>query len=188
MNLFTPTVGAVVGALLGAGIVLGVSGWRRVRRPALDLRVLPYVRDVHPYVDVTSPSGVVEAVFGPTLRAVADSVGGILGGSASVHRRLVRLGSRMTLEQFRVVQVIWGVGRVHRRRRRWRRSCGRSAAGACLRYSSSASWASWRASWAATTGCRRGCAPARIACARSSRSSPTSSPWPSPQARARSPA
>jgi tight adherence protein C len=107
MNLFTPTVGALIGALLGAGIVLGVSGWRRVRRPALEMRVLPYVRDVHPYVGVTD-SGVVGSVFGPTLRAVADSVGGILGGSASVRRRLVRLGSRMTVEQFRVVQVVWG--------------------------------------------------------------------------------
>ena len=110
MNLFTPTVGAAVGALLGSGIVLGVSGWRRVRRPALELRVLPYVRDVHPYADVTSRTGVVETVFGPTLRAVGDVIGGVLGGSATVQRRLVRLGSTMTLEQFRVMQVIWGVG------------------------------------------------------------------------------
>ena len=110
MNLFTPTVGAAVGALLGSGIVLGVSGWRRVRRPALELRVLPYLRDVHPYADVTSRTGVVETVFGPTLRAVGDVIGGVLGGSATVQRRLVRLGSTMTLEQFRVMQVIWGVG------------------------------------------------------------------------------
>lgn len=110
MNLFTPTVGAMVGALLGSGIVLGVSGWRRVRRPALERRVLPYVRDVHPYADVTWHPGVVETVFGPTLRAVGDVIGGVLGGSATVQRRLVRLGSTMTLEQFRVMQVIWGVG------------------------------------------------------------------------------
>ncbi len=72
--------------------------------------MLPYVRDVHPYADVTSRTGVVETVFGPTLRAVGDVIGGVLGGSATVQRRLVRLGSTMTLEQFRVVQVIWGVG------------------------------------------------------------------------------
>jgi tight adherence protein C len=102
-------VGAVVGALLGSGVVLALSGWRRVRRPALELRVLPYVRDVHPYVEVSSRPGMVEAVFGPTLRAAADSIGGVLGGSASVQRRLVRLGSRSTLEQFRVLQVIWGL-------------------------------------------------------------------------------
>jgi len=108
--IVTPTVGGVVGALLGLGVLLAASGWRRVRRPALELRVLPYVRDVHPFVEVPSRPGTVEAVFGPTLRAAADSIGEILGGSASVQRRLVRLGSRMTLEHFRVTQVIWGVG------------------------------------------------------------------------------
>ncbi len=102
-------IGAVVGGLLGTGIVLVVSGWRRIRRPALEMRVLPYIRDVHPYVEVTSRPGVTGSIFGPVLRAAADSVGGVLGGSASVQRRLVRLGSMWTLEQFRVQQVIWGV-------------------------------------------------------------------------------
>lgn len=100
--------GAVVGALLGTGVVLILSGWRRVRRPTLDTRVLPYVRDVHPYVEAGSRPGVTGAVFGPMLRAAADTVGGVLGGSASVQRRLVRLGSGSTVEQFRVRQVIWG--------------------------------------------------------------------------------
>ena len=102
-------IGAVVGGLLGTGIVLVVSGWRRIRRPALEVRVLPYVRDVHPYVEVTSRPGAAGSVFGPVLRAAADSVGAVLGGSASVQRRLVRLGSTSTIEQFRVRQVIWGV-------------------------------------------------------------------------------
>jgi len=102
-------IGAALGGLLGTGIVLVVSGWRRIRRPALEMRVLPYVRDVHPYVEVTSRPGVTGSIFGPVLRAAADSVGGVLGGSASVQRRLVRLGSMSTLEQFRVQQVIWGV-------------------------------------------------------------------------------
>jgi tight adherence protein C len=102
-------LGAVLGALIGIGVVLVVSGWRRVRRPALELRVLPYVRDVHPYVEVTSRTGVTGAVFGPMVRVAADSVGGVLGGSASVKRRLVRLGSASTVEQFRVRQVIWGM-------------------------------------------------------------------------------
>jgi tight adherence protein C len=78
------------------------------------MRVLPYVRDVHPYVEVTSRPGVAGSVFGPVLRAAAGSVGGALGGSASVQSRLVRLGSTTArdgvgLEQFRVQQVIWGV-------------------------------------------------------------------------------
>ena len=100
--------GAVIGALTGIGVVLVVSGWRRVRRPALETRVLPYLRDVHPYVEAPSRPGVTGAVFGPLVRAAADSVGGILGGSASVQRRLVRLGSASSVEQFRVRQVTWG--------------------------------------------------------------------------------
>jgi len=101
--------GAVVGALIGTGVVLVLSGWRRVRRPALETRVLPYLRDVHPSVEAPSRPGVTGAVFGPLVRAAAESVGGILGGSASVHRRLVRLGSASSVEQFRVRQVTWGV-------------------------------------------------------------------------------
>ena len=101
--------GAVVGALVGTGVVLVVSGWRRVRRPALETRVLPYLRDVHPYVEAPSRPGVAGAVFGPLVRAAAESVGEILGGSASVQRRLVRLGSASSVEQFRVRQVTWGV-------------------------------------------------------------------------------
>jgi tight adherence protein C len=102
-------LGAVIGALIGTGVVLVVSGWRRVRSPALETRVLPYLRDVHPYVDVPSRPGVTGVVFGPLLRAAADSVGSVLGGSANVQRRLVRLGSASTVEQFRVRQVTWGV-------------------------------------------------------------------------------
>jgi tight adherence protein C len=102
--------GAFVGGLSGLGVVLAVTGWRRVRRPELDLRVLPYVRDVHPYVEVTAGRAVTGEVVGPTLRALADTVGDRVGGASSVRRRLVRLGSRTTLEQFRVRQLLWGVG------------------------------------------------------------------------------
>ncbi len=105
----TSVFGAVVGALIGTGAVLVVSGWRRVRRPALETRLLPDLRDVHPYVEVPTRPGVTGAVFGPLLRAATDTVGGVLGGSASVQRRLVRLGSASSVEQFRVRQVTWGV-------------------------------------------------------------------------------
>ena len=105
----TSLLGAALGALVGTGVVLVVSSWRRVRRPALEVRVLPYLRDVHPYVEVPTHPGVTAAVFGPMLRALADSVGGVLGGSASVQRRLIRLGSASSVEQFRVRQVAWGV-------------------------------------------------------------------------------
>ncbi len=103
--------GALIGLLLSAGLLLVASGWARTRRPSLDQRLTPYVRDVHPYAVLPGRSrGVVEAVFGPSIRRTSQVVGDLLGGSASVSRRLVRLGSPMTLEDFRIRQVLWGAG------------------------------------------------------------------------------
>ncbi|MDX6277449.1 MAG: tight adherence protein, partial [Nocardioidaceae bacterium] len=83
--------------------------WLRSRHPSLDQRVSPYVRDVHPYAPATRPpTNVIGAVFGPSAHRVAAVMGEVLGGSASVSRRLVRLGSTSTLEEFRLRQVVWG--------------------------------------------------------------------------------
>jgi tight adherence protein C len=105
--------GAAVGFGLASGVLLIVSGWWRTRRPSLDQRVLPYVRDVLPQLGAPPPargSSVVEAVFGPSVRRAGVVVGDVLGGSASVARRLVRLGSASTVDEFRVRQVVWGAG------------------------------------------------------------------------------
>ena len=100
--------GAAIGFSLSAGLVLTISGWMRTRRPSLDQRLLPYLRDVHPYTISIRPGGVVGAVFGPSARRAGEIIGDVLGGSASVSRRLVRLGSPMTLDDFRIKQVVWG--------------------------------------------------------------------------------
>jgi tight adherence protein C len=101
--------GAMIGLMLSSGLLLAASGWARTRRPSLEQRLTPYVRDVHPYAAVPGRSnGVVEAVFGPAVRRTGQLVGDLLGGSASVSRRLVRLGSTETLEDFRIRQVLWG--------------------------------------------------------------------------------
>jgi tight adherence protein C len=50
------------------------------------------------------------AIFGPSLRGLASGVEKVLGGTASVRRRLDRLGSSLTAEQFRIEQVQWGLG------------------------------------------------------------------------------
>ncbi|WP_246161820.1 type II secretion system F family protein [Aeromicrobium ginsengisoli] len=101
--------GAMIGLLLSSGLLLVASGWARTRRPSLDQRLAPYLRDVHPYAVVPGRShGVVEAVFGPSIRRAGQVVGDLVGGSASVSQRLVRLGSTMTVEDFRIRQVLWG--------------------------------------------------------------------------------
>ncbi|RYU12892.1 type II secretion system F family protein [Nocardioides iriomotensis] len=104
--------GAAVGVALGLGLVLvarAVAG----RRPALEVRVLPYVRDL-PQVGDRALAGAkvpgpFRAVFGPVLGAAAGSVERVLGGSASIRRRLDRAGLDLTLREFRVEQVLWGL-------------------------------------------------------------------------------
>lgn len=101
--------GGLAGLMLASGLLLAGSGWLRTRRPTLEQRVLPYLRDVHPHVVAPARSTtVVGAVFGPSIRRTGAIVGDVLGGSASVARRLVRSGSALTVEDFRIRQVVWG--------------------------------------------------------------------------------
>jgi tight adherence protein C len=78
----------------------------------LALRVLPYVRDLpqtsRPVV-TSAPTGPFRAVFGPLLGSAADSLERVLGGNASIRRRLERARSTLTVHDFRVEQVLWGL-------------------------------------------------------------------------------
>jgi tight adherence protein C len=108
----SPSVwGAFVGALGGLGLVLVLSRAVTVRRGDLAIRVLPYVRDVpsasrQPRM---RPEGPFRAVFGPLLTSAADAVERVLGGSTSVRRRLERARLPITVHDFRVEQVMWGL-------------------------------------------------------------------------------
>jgi tight adherence protein C len=104
--------GALVGAACGYGLwlILRVAFGRR---PALEVRVLPYIRDL-PQVSArpvvgARPPGPFRAVFGPVLVAAAGSVERVLGGAASIRRRLDRAGLDLTVRDFRVEQVMWGL-------------------------------------------------------------------------------
>lgn len=108
--------GAALGALIGVGVLLAVSRLLVIGRPQLSTRVLPYVRDLPqsggaPVPRPTEPSSlnVVAGVFGPVLRSAADTVEKVLGGATSVRRRLERADLDMTVHDFRVEQVIWGL-------------------------------------------------------------------------------
>ncbi|WP_436700010.1 type II secretion system F family protein [Nocardioides sp. BYT-33-1] len=107
---------AVSGALLGLAAALGLALVATrvvaIRRPRLEDRVLPYVRDLAPARRTTAPAGArstAAVVFGPVLRRAADAVERVVGGAGSVRRRLVRVGSPLTLHEFRVQQVQWGL-------------------------------------------------------------------------------
>jgi len=108
--------GMLLGALAGLGLLLAAARVRALHRPTLVLRVTPYLRDVPrlgpaPVVDLgSSPVSAATGVFGPVLRSAADLVERTLGGAASVRRRLQRAGLDRTVHDFRVEQVLWGLG------------------------------------------------------------------------------
>ncbi len=108
--------GAVLGAAAGMAVVLVASRVLAIRRPQVAARVLPYVRDLPqvgrtPSLRVVSAAPTTAAVgtFGPVLLSAAGLVERVLGGAASVRRRLERADIDKTVHEFRVEQVIWGV-------------------------------------------------------------------------------
>lgn len=111
----SPTlVGALLGAVAAAGLLLVVGRLIALRRPDLEGRVLPYLRDVVPGAGerrrpTQAPRSAVAAVYGPGLRWAADAVERVLGGAPSIRRRLQRAGVEMSVPDFRVEQVVWGL-------------------------------------------------------------------------------
>jgi tight adherence protein C len=105
--------GALVGAGAGLGLVLVVSRFLVLRRPQLEVRVLPYVRDLpqgdRPITPPTAQTGAFRALFGPLLLSGAETLERVLGGNASIRRRLERAGLSMPVHDFRVEQVLWGL-------------------------------------------------------------------------------
>ncbi len=107
---------AFVGGLLGAAVSLGawlvVAAVLDARRTPLAVRVLPYVRDL-PRPETlpvpAAPNNAFSGVFGPVLFAAGRGVERVLGGAASVRRRLQHAGLAMDVAQFRVEQVLWGL-------------------------------------------------------------------------------
>ncbi|GAB4012060.1 type II secretion system F family protein [Nocardioides ultimimeridianus] len=104
--------GGLLGAMLAGGLLLVAAHVLHARRPRLEARVLPYVRDLladQPRATQATPQHAFAAVYGPFLRHAADLVERTLGGSESVRRRLARARLDRTVHDFRVEQVLWGV-------------------------------------------------------------------------------
>ncbi len=104
--------GALLGGTAGFGMLLVLRGAPAGRRPTLEQRVLPYVLDLSPVARRALPVPAATqgaAVFGPALRSVADLLDRVLGGTASVRRRLERANLPMTVHDFRVEQAVWGL-------------------------------------------------------------------------------
>jgi len=109
-----PVVGALLGLLAASGLCLAVAASPPMRRPRLDDRLAPYLRDApRPSRLLTqtrtlTPFPTMERLLGPLLRDAASFVDRVIGGTSSVRRRLDQTGRDLTVEQFRIEQVIWG--------------------------------------------------------------------------------
>lgn len=110
----TPAVwGILLGGTAGVGMLLVIDRVAAIRRPPFAMRVLPYVRDLPQARQLTpvlpGTGSVVHQVFGPVLGSAADLVERVLGGSASVRRRIERANLDISVHDFRLEQVIWGL-------------------------------------------------------------------------------
>jgi tight adherence protein C len=111
----TPTItGMGLGVLAAGGLLLAASRTPLARRPDLDARLAPYLRDAPrpsrllARNDTLTPFPTLERLLRPVLGDLMGVVDRWVGGVGGVRRRLDQLGQDLTLEQFRAEQVIWG--------------------------------------------------------------------------------
>jgi tight adherence protein C len=104
--------GVAIGGAAGLGLWLVVVTLLGRRRGDFRTRVLRPLADMpelgrSPVADPRR--GPFLMVFGPTLQRAAGSLERLVGGSASVRRRIERAGLGLTVQQFRVEQVTWAL-------------------------------------------------------------------------------
>jgi len=108
--------GAALGLVAAGGAVMAVRAAPPMRPIRLVDRMAPYLGDTAPPSRLlerpaagSAPFAVVRRIFAPALGDVVRVLDRLVGGSASVRRRLDGLGGPMTVEEFRVEQVLCGV-------------------------------------------------------------------------------
>lgn len=107
--------GAALGLLLGIGLVLVVARLPPLRRPGLDERLAPYLRDapasrlLETAGDGRTPFTTLERLLAPVMADGIRWAERLSGGPGTVRRRLDQLGGARSVEQFRAEQVVWGV-------------------------------------------------------------------------------
>lgn len=104
--------GALLGAVVGCGLLLAFQGLPMRRRPDLADRIAPYVSDVPKPSRLllsTTDNISVNRVLAPVLHRLGRLVDQVLGGAVSVRRRLERAGQPPDVEGFRAQQALWGI-------------------------------------------------------------------------------
>jgi tight adherence protein C len=107
-------LGMLLGLAGATGLVLVLTSAPPFRSVRLVDRLAPYVRDTPPpsrLLGTATEPGLLTAarrVFGPVVSDGARLIDRFLGGRAAVRRRLDALGGDMSVEDFRIEQVVWG--------------------------------------------------------------------------------
>ncbi|MFC6152574.1 type II secretion system F family protein [Nocardioides yefusunii] len=116
--------GALLGAMAGLGLVLVGAVLVMRGRTTLESRVGPWLRGsssetalvrssgavpVRGGAGASGPGAAAAGIAAPLLQRAADAVEAVLGGGASVRRRLERAGEPDDVHGFRVEQVQWGL-------------------------------------------------------------------------------
>ncbi len=106
--------GSGFAGLLAVGVLVVLARLPRNRRPTLDDRLAPYIRDATPPSALLTVHrtrtglDTLEALLRPITDDLVAWIDRVSGGSASVRRRLDQLGAVTTVEQFRAQQVACG--------------------------------------------------------------------------------
>jgi tight adherence protein C len=104
--------GALLGLVLGLGLLLLHAGLPRSRRATLDDRLHPYLQDAPVPSRLLAgrhgATSTLHVVAAPAVAAVGRRLERLLGGSASVRRRLLRAGQAPDVDRFRAEQVVAG--------------------------------------------------------------------------------
>lgn len=113
----TPAIeGALLGLLGATGLLLAVSRVPAFRRPRLDDRLAPYLRDASAPSRLLrteralTPFPTMERILEPFMADAVRLAERVLGGAASARHRLEQAGRGMTLEELRAEQLLWGGG------------------------------------------------------------------------------
>ncbi len=108
-------LGALLGLLFAAGVLLAVRAAPPMRPIRLADRLAPYLGDAPPPSKLlarpsatSTPFAVLRRLFGPVIGEAVGFLDRVVGGSVSVRRRLGGLGHTTSLDDFRVEQVVWG--------------------------------------------------------------------------------
>lgn len=111
-----------LGWAVPCGMGLGLGLWSlvallpRMRRPRLADRVAPYLVDVsdaarmHADRRTVHPLPVIGSLLAPVAEALRAGASRMLGGSDAVAARLRQSASQLTVEEFRLRQVMWSLG------------------------------------------------------------------------------